>query len=230
MKINKLYLVLILFLVSNSYAINNSEISNVIKEYLIKHNIKQSFSINKKIRLPNCEKKLEVRKKFDSFKTLEILCQQDNPWSYNIRTKILANKKKKIKKNRSKKSEIRLIKLNKNLKKNEVITKKDIYYEKTNKIGASNYFSNMQQVIGKKTKISLRKDQILRDRHIKKNWTITEGQKIIIENNKSNIQILIDGIALNSAMQGDYIKVLNKSTGKSIKAWVKNNKKVSIFR
>ena len=50
------------------------------------------------------------------------------------------------------------------------------------------------------------------------------------ENNKSKIQILIDGIALNSAMKGDYVEVLNKSTGKPIKAWVKNNKKVSIFR
>ena len=64
----------------------------------------------------------------------------------------------------------------------------------------------------------------------KKNWTIREGQKIIIENNKSKIQVLIEGIALNSAMAGDYVDVLNKSTGKPIKAWVKNNKKVSIFR
>lgn len=230
MKLKKLYFIFLFILASNSFAITNSEINYIIKDYLIKNDIKQSFSINKKIKLPNCEKKLNVRKKFDSFKTLEIICQQDNPWKYNIRTKILDNKKKHIKKNRSKKPQIKLIKLKKNIKKNEIITQKDIYYEKTNKVGASNYISDINQVLGKKTKISLRKGQILRDRHIKKNWTIKEGQKIIIENNKSNIQILIDGIALNSAMQGDYVKVLNKSTGKSIKAWVKNNKKVSIFR
>ena len=70
----------------------------------------------------------------------------------------------------------------------------------------------------------------MRDRHIEKNWTILEGQKIVIENNRSKIQILIEGIALNSAMTGDYVEVLNKSTGKTINAWVKNNKKVSIFR
>ena len=116
------------------------------------------------------------------------------------------------------------------MKKNQVITENDVYYEKTSKVGSSNYISNIKELLGKKTKIPLREGQILRDRHIKKNWTITEGQKIIIENNKSNIQILIDGIALNSAMQGDYIQVLNKSNGKSIKGWVKNNKKVSIFR
>ena len=57
-----------------------------------------------------------------------------------------------------------------------------------------------------------------------------EGQKVIIENNISNIKILVDGIALNSAMKGEYLDVLNKSSGKTLKAWVKNNKNVSIFR
>ena len=133
-------------------------------------------------------------------------------------------------KKKQKSTEVSLIKVSKNLKKNQIITENDIYLIKTNKKGASNYFSNKKAVLGRKIKVSLREGQILRDRHIKKNWTILEGQKIIIENNKSKIQILIDGIALNSAMKGDYVEVLNKSTGKPIKAWVKNNKKVSIFR
>ena len=123
-----------------------------------------------------------------------------------------------------------VIKLNKNLQKDQIITANDIYFEKTNQKGASNYFSDKNEVLGRKTKILLREGQILRQRHIRKNWTIQEGQKIIIENNKSKIQVLIEGIALSSAMEGDYVEVLNKSTGKSMKAWVKNNKKVSIFR
>ena len=123
-----------------------------------------------------------------------------------------------------------VIKVNKNIKKNQIITENDIYLIKTNKKGASNYFSYKKEVIGRKIKVSLREGQILRDRHLEKNWTIQEGQKLIIENNRSKIHILIEGIALNSAMKGDYVEVLNKSTGKPIKAWVKNNKKVSIFR
>ena len=190
----------------------------------------QNFSINKKLNLPNCEKNIEVKKKFDTFKTLEIICLQDNPWTYNIRVKIQNNKKKFKQKRKSKNKEVNLIKLNKNLKKDQIITENDIYFVKTNQKGASNYFSNKNEVLGKKTKIFLREGQILRQRHIRKNWTVKEGQKIIIENNKSKIQVLIEGIALNSAMAGDYVEVLNKSTGKSIKAWVKNSKKVSIFR
>ena len=147
-----------------------------------------------------------------------------------MRVKIQNVRKKSSQKRKTKNTEVSIIKLNKNLKKNKIITENDIYLTKTNKKGASNYFSNKQEVLGRKTKFFIREGQILRDRHIEKNWTIQQGQKIIIENNRSKIQILIEGIALNSAMKGDYIEVLNKSTGNPIKAWVKNNKKVSIFR
>ena len=230
MKIYKLLIIIFYFFIGKAFCLTNLEITNAIKDYLIQNGQQQSFTINKKIKLPDCKKEIEIKKKFDSFKTLEIICKQDHPWTYNIRTKISNNKKKITKKRNLKNTSVSLIKLNKNLKKDQIITENDIFIEKTNKKGASNYFSNKNEVLGRKTKISLREGQILRDRHIEKNWTIKEGQKIIIENNRSKIQILIEGIALNSAMQGDYVEVLNNSTGKPIKVWVKNSKKVSIFR
>ena len=230
MLVKKLNIIFFCFLVGNAYGLGNSEINDAIKKYFKQKDISQSFSINKKLKLPNCKKNIEIEKRFETYKTIKIICPQENPWTYNVRVKIQNVKKKPTHKKKQKNTEVSLIKVNKNLKKNQIITENDIYLIKTNKKGASNYFSNKKEVLGRKTKVFLREGQILRDRHIKKNWTIQEGQKIIIENNKSKIQILIDGIALNSAMKGDYVEVLNKSTGKPIKAWVKNNKKVSIFR
>ena len=230
MLVQKLNIILLCFVVGNAFGLSNLKINNAIKEYLTQNGISQNFTINKKLKLPTCKKNIEVKKRFETYKTLEIICPQDNPWTYNVRIKIQNVKKKPTQKRKLKNTEVRIIKINKNLKKNQIITENDIYFIKTNKKGASNYFSNKKEVLGRKTKISLREGQILRDRHIEKNWTIQEGQKIIIENNKSKIQILIEGVALNSAMKGDYVEVLNKSTGKPIKAWVKNNKKVSIFR
>ena len=57
--------------------------------------------------------------------------------------------------------------------------------------------------------------------------------KAVVEattNYKDASKVLEASRGLKSAMKGDYVDVLNKSTGKPIKAWVKNNKKVSIFR
>ena len=230
MVLKKLNIILLFFVVVNAYGLSNLEINNAIKEYLIQNGVSQNFSISKKLRLPSCKKNIEVKKKYETYKTLTIICPQENLWTYNVRVKIQNFKKKPTQKRKLKNRAVSLIKVNKNLKKNQIIKENDIYLIKTYKIGASNHFSDKKEVIGRKIKVSLREGQILRERHIEKNWTIQEGQKIIIENNKSKIQVLIDGIALNSAMKGDYIEVLNKSNGKSIKAWVKNNKKVTIFR
>ena len=230
MLVKKLNIILLCFVVGNAFGLSNLEINNAIKEYLTQNGVSPNFTINKKLKLPNCKKNIEVKKRFETYKTLKIICPQDNSWTYNVRIKVQNDKINPSQKRKLKNKEVSILKVNKNLKKNQIITENDIYLIKTNKKGASNYFSYKKEVIGRKIKVSLREGQILRDRHIEKNWTIKEGQKIIIENNRSKIHILIEGIALNSAMKGDYVEVLNKSTGKPIKAWVKNNKKVSIFR
>ena len=59
---------------------------------------------------------------------------------------------------------------------------------------------------------------------------IKEGQKVKREHKNGNLLILVDGIALDSGMKGDYLKVKNENSGKIIKGWVKNNKKITIFR
>ena len=87
-----------------------------------------------------------------------------------------------------------------------------------------------RNLIGRKLKIPLKEEQIIRDRHLEKNWIIKEGQKVKIEHKKGNLMILVDGIALNSGMKGDYLEVKNENSGKIIKGWVKNNKKITIFR
>lgn len=227
----KLICIFLLFYsyVLSSEALTNIEINKAVKNYLKENNINNNFKINKKIKLPDCDKKLKIIKKFNSYKTLQIICPDKNNWKYTIRTKIVNSNKIK-KKNKVNNSGLNVIKVSKDLKKGHQISESDIYIERIDRRGGSNYFSDKNEVLGRKAKITIRKDQILRDRHIEKNWTIKEGQKIIIENNRANVQILIDGIALNSAMKGEYMNVLNKSSGKKIKAWVKNNKKVSIFR
>ena len=97
MILKKLNIILLFFLVGNLFSLSNSEINLAIKQYLSQNGMQQDFSINKKIKLPNCRENIEFKKKYDSFKTLEIICPQDNPWTYNIRIKI-QNDKKKLKK------------------------------------------------------------------------------------------------------------------------------------
>ena len=116
------------------------------------------------------------------------------------------------------------------VKKGDIFKKDDIILKSITRTGSLDYFNDVDLILGKEAKVSVRSNQIIRTRHLVKNWTIKEGQKVIIENNKSNIQILVEGIATKSAMKGEYLDVLNKSSGDIIKAWVKNSKKVTVFR
>ena len=46
-------------MVENAFGLSNSEINDAIKEYLKQNNISESFSVNKKLKLPNCKKNIE---------------------------------------------------------------------------------------------------------------------------------------------------------------------------
>ena len=103
MLLKKLIIIFFSFLAGNAFGLGNSEINDVIKKYLKQNDISQSFSINKKLKLPNCKKNIEVEKRFETYKTLDLICPQDNPWIYNVRIKIQniknnSSQKKRIKK------------------------------------------------------------------------------------------------------------------------------------
>ena len=225
-----LIIIICTFYSKSSISDENSQVFSAVKEYLLSKDVNKEFNFSKKVRLPNCKEKLIISKKFNSFKTLEVSCPQKNSWSYNIRINIKNLKLAKIKKTKASNKNTNLVKVKNNINKGQVIKLNDLIFEKTRLPGSSNYFTNKEDILGRKARVSLRKGQIIRVRHLEKDWLIKEGQKVIIENTRSNIQILVDGIALKSAMINEYTDVLNKSTGKIVKAWVKNNKKVSVFR
>ena len=189
-----------------------------------------NYEINKRIKIPSCIGKIKINKKYDSLKTLEILCLGEKPWKYNLRTNIsVKHDKKKYKKN-SKKKKIGIVVSVRNLKKDHLIQEGDVKVKYLNHTGSNNTFLSTKNLIGRKLKLPLKEEQILRDRHLEKNWIIKEGQKVKIEHKKGNLIILVDGVALNSGMKGDYLEVKNENSGKIIKGWVKNNKKITIFR
>ena len=229
----KLFFINIVFLMQISLMvqaeINNLQLSEMIKKYLIANGINNEFSLNKKQTLPDCDGKIHINNRFKQFKTLEIICLGKQNWSYNIRTNLKVLHKNKTIKKKLKNEYIAVFTKN-GIKKGDIFNKADLLLKKVVRTGSLDYFKVKEDIIGKVAKVTIRENQIIRNRHLVKKWTIKEGQKVIIENNRSNIQILVEGIATKSAMKGEYLEVLNKSSGDIIKGWVKNNKKVTIFR
>ena len=54
----KLIAILFYFLAAKVFALSNNEINKIIREYLNQNEIFYNFNINKKLKLPNCEKNI----------------------------------------------------------------------------------------------------------------------------------------------------------------------------
>tara|TARA_E500000331_G_C17207254_1_gene691953 strand:- start:97 stop:792 length:696 start_codon:yes stop_codon:yes gene_type:complete len=215
----------------NLYAeLNSHDILQKVDKYLKIHQPNSDYSINKKIKIPSCDGKVAIKKRYESYKTLEIECLGNKPWTYNLRTNIYSKFKIKKKKSASMKKKILAIVSNKGLKRDYILKKEDLKIEYFSQVGSNTTFKNISNLVGRKLKISLKEGQIIRDRHLKINWDIKEGQKVKIEHKKGNLLILVDGVAVTSGMTGDYLEVKNQNSGKVIRGWVKNNKKITIFR
>ena len=227
-----LVLTFIIFIqLSNLMAIYDSDrIIKEINSYLNSKVEGLTHKINEKVKIPKCFGTIKIKEKYESLKTLEISCIGEKPWKYNLRTNIsekINKKKHKIKINKKK---IGVLTSSKNLKRGDTLKKEDIQKKYLSHIGSSNTFTASYKIIGRKLKVPLKEGQIIRERHLIKNWLIKEGQKVKIEHKVKGLLIVVDGIALKSGMKGDYLEVKNENSGKIIKGWVKNNKKITIFR
>ena len=68
MLVQKLNIILLCFVVGNAFGLSNLKINDAIKEYLTQNGISQNFTINKKLKLPNCKKNIEVKKGLNHIK------------------------------------------------------------------------------------------------------------------------------------------------------------------
>ena len=227
----KFIIVIILISFNTLYAeeFKNVNIELEVEKFLESKNIIASPFLNNNISHLKCINNVSIKDKFGDFKTLEISCPDKSSWKYNIRTKI---KNKKIKKSsiKSKKNKNLVVKIRRNLKKGHIISENDLFIDKTSFSVSTELFSSTKKLIGREIKYSIREGQLIRERHMKKDWLIVEGQPIIIEKNINNIIVSANGTVIKSAMLGDITEVLNDSSGKLVKAWVVNNEKVSINR
>ena len=230
--IKSFFIFLVLF--SNISILGASYDQNKILEkaskYLVSENPSFVLKVNKKINIPTCHGEIQIKKKYKNYKTLEINCLGKQAWKYNLRTNISSQYEHKNKKKVIKKKKVGVLVSIKSLNKGHLVLKQDLKLKYLSNLGSSNSFSNLNDVIGRKLKTTIKQGQILRERHLEKDWLISEGQKVKIEHKNKNLIIIVDGIALESGIKGDYLKVKNENSGKTIKGWVKNNKKITIFR
>ena len=118
--------------------------------------------------------------------------------------------------------------VNKRLTKNSIIGPSDVSLEPFTAISSTDFFTRIDDVVGRRLKRSLRTRQLVEARHLQTNWMIEKGQPVILESGFGAIQVLSEGIALHNAQWGELARFLNTRSNKEVFGTVVSEKKVVI--
>ena len=219
----KLFILILIFFPNNLYALSGKEINNYVKKWLASQGIKSNpqFSPNKKF--PDCNQNVLLEKHFDNFKLIKVICKGKKPWSISVKTNSNIVQLKSIKLS----SLNKILVLNKSIEKGNYIRKEDLVFINSSKKNI--FYSNKEELIGRKVKQNLRKGQYIQPRHLFGKYSVNEGDPVVIVSKFKNAEVSTGGIAMKSGNIGDILEVKNKRSGKIIKGILKKNKKINVF-
>jgi len=209
-----------------SETIDSREIKVKVDEWLIKKKVFSNIKILPGKKYPKCSN-LIFNDISTNFSLIKVSCTEPNKWSFILRNKKKETQIKKVEK-KKKENHIQFVSLKKNYSKGKIIREEDLEIIGKKIVNTRNLVMNMTDIIGKKTKRTIMSNKPIYENYLQKSWMIEKDEEIIIENNIGSIFIKVEGIALQNADFMDKIKVMNKSSGQIITAYVKNNKKVTL--
>ena len=219
----KLFILILILLPNNLYALSGKEMNENIKKWLASQGIKSNpqFSPNKK--LPNCNQNILFEKHYDNFKLIKVTCKGNTPWTIYVKTNSNIVQPKQIKAPKFNK----ILVLNKSIEKGNYIKKNDLVFIKSLKKNI--FYYNKKELIGRKVKQNLRKGQYIQPRHLFGKYSVNEGDPVVIVSRFKNTEVSTGGIAIKSGNIGDILEVKNKRSGKIIRGILKKNKKINVF-
>ena len=223
--------------IASQQKVSGSVLANLVTQQLKKEGLSAKPIIRKDRVVYGCESEnIIVSKRDKSWKTIKITCRTNKLWSYAFRNKIAQpvmiekhEDLKKTKKHSSPKNTKKVFVLKNSKLKGDTIKKSDLVLSERNKVMLNGAINDLQSVLGKRLKKSMRKGAVLKANHLKPDWLVHKNQRIIIEHSIGAISVKMEGIALSNGAKGDRVLAKNISSKKIIEGFVKSAKKISVF-
>jgi len=223
--------------IASQQKISGSVLANLVTQHLNKEGLSAKPIIRENRVFYGCgSENIIISKRDKSWKTIKLSCSTNKSWSYSFRNKIAQpsmikkyedlqhTKKHSIPNNTKKVFVLKYSKL-----KGDTIKSSDLVLSEKNKVISNGAINDLQSVLGKRLKKSMRKGAVLKANHLKPDWLVHKNQRIIIEHSIGAISVKMEAIALSNGAKGDRVLVKNISTNKIIEGFVKSAKKISVF-
>lgn len=213
--------------------INGAQIRVVIQAELAEYGLLVEPSINPDRLLRTCEGDFEVEKAFGSWQTVRVICKQVNPWDIFVRTGYRRNTQAKADESPEKNQKsgnldlMQRVIIVRPVSRGDFLASEDLGLQTLSRSGGSG-FTNIEELVGRRAKKSLRAGLVLHDRHLQPDWMVQAKQTVSVVNNTGGIQVTTAGIALENGRLGDLVKVKNLSSNSILHGFVAGTKKISI--
>ena len=213
--------------------INGAQIRVVIQAELAEYGLLVEPSIKPDRLFRSCDGDFVVEKAFGGWKTVRVICRQENAWDIYVRTGYQSEapaKADKSPENLEKSDNLDLMQrviVVRPVSRGDLLTREDLGLQTLSRSGSGG-FTDIDELVGRRAKKSLRTGLVVHDRHLQPDWMVHAKQSVSVVNNTGGIQVTTAGIALENGRLGDLVKVRNLSSNSILHGFVAGTKKISI--
>lgn len=164
-----------------------------------------------------------------SWSTAEIRCEGDTPWTRAMRTgaqTIRASVAASA--DHDPATGPMVVGLTRSLTKGEMIAPEDIALMPRGTHAPSDLFGSLEEVIGRRMKVTLGAEQILQTRHLEPAWIVRSGTPLMLEIRIGPITVMAAGEALENGRYGDVIALKNLGSQQIVRGTVVGENRVSL--
>ena len=235
--------------------LNGSDISRLIVDKLASQGLNAVPSIKPDRLFPPCDSKPEIEPMFGGWTTVAVRCATGSGWRFMIRTNLTSRpalvpirdfkpglgvngpangQAIELAVARSEMAtavvdEIEVVALARSVSRNDMIAADDLLMVAISERNALGAFFDPADVIGRRVKIGVGVNQPLMARHLHPDYLVEEGNEVLISSYAGGISVDMVGYALENGQFGEWIGVENASSGKTVRAKITGEKKVTVI-
>ena len=211
--------------------VSGAQLRDYVHSFLMSRGLNSRPVISDNRRFRACHSPLEITPMFGGYKTVRLTCPDADGFKIAIRTQIdrfVADMRDTPLSTNRELLGSKFVVLTKSLQSGEIIGIDDVMLIQRDANPGVGYFSNVDDVVGRKAKKALTVNKIIRTRHLELDYAIQKDQSVIIESQIGPVTVFCAGTAVNNAQLGDRVRVKNNSSGMVVEGVVISEKKIRI--
>ena len=211
--------------------VSGAQLRDYVHSFLMSRGLDSRPVISNNRRFRACHSPLEITPMFGGYKTVRLTCPDTDGFKIAIRTQIgrfVADVPDIPSHTNREVARSKFVVVTKSLQPGEIIGIDDVILIQRDANPGVGYFSDVDDVVGRKAKKAVTVNKIIRTRHLELDYAIQKDQSVIIESQIGPVTVFGAGTAVNNAQLGDRVRVKNKSSGMVVEGVVISEKKIRI--